>query len=217
MKKLGLALMGLLMIASTGAFAQASFGVKAGLNLSKMSEKMGGNKVDDIKFKPGINIGAFADLKLSDLLAVEAGLQVEMKGFKMKDEDEWFGTKVTSKLSTNLIYVTIPVDVRLNFGDFYVLAGPYLGIGASGKVKSTIESDGDKVKETETLEFGNDKKDSDLKRMDIGLGFGAGYEFTDNLGARLGYDLGLTNLLPGGDKDNKTTNGSINLSVTYRF
>lgn len=92
-----------------------------------------------------------------------------------------------------------------------------MGIAASGKLKNTIEYDGDKEKETETLEFGNDEKDSDLKRLDIGLGFGAGYEFTDNLGARLGYDLGLANLVPGGDKDNKITNGSINLSVTYRF
>lgn len=121
MKKLGLALMGLLMISSTGAFAQASFGVKAGLNFSNMPQKFGGEKVDDIKLKPGFNIGAFADLKLSDLLAVEAGLQVETKGYRMKEES--FG--VTYKQSLNLIYVTIPVDARFNFGDFYVLAGPY--------------------------------------------------------------------------------------------
>lgn len=213
MKKLGLALMGLLMISSTGAFAQTSFGVKAGMNLSKMTVKSGGEKVDDIKLKPGFNIGAFADLKLSDLLAVEAGLQVETKGYRMKDGA--FG--ITYKNSVNLIYVTIPVDARFNFGDFYVLAGPYLGIAASGKGKASAEYDGDKEKETITLEFGNDEKDSDLKRLDIGLGVGAGYEFTDNIGARLGYDLGLTNILPGGDKDKKYTNGSINLSVTYRF
>lgn len=207
--------MGLLMLSATGAFAQLSFGVKAGLNLSKMSVKYGGDKDDDIIMKPGFNVGAFADFELSDLLAVEAGINVETKGMKYKLEEDLLDTK--TKIITNIAYVTIPVDVRLNFGSAYVLAGPYFDIAAAGKEKTTVEHKGDKVKNSEKLEFGNDKHESNLKRMDVGLGFGAGYEFTDNIGARLGYDLGLSNILPGGDKDNKITNGSLNLSVTYRF
>ena len=170
MKKLGFALMGLLMISSTGAFAQLSFGVKAGANFSNMMFKAGGEKVDDIKFKPGFNIGAFADFELSDLLAVEAGLNVETKGFKMKEEILDNEIKAT----TNIFYVTVPVDVKLTFGSFYVLAGPYVGIAAAGKSKTKI-------------------------------------------GVRAGYDLGLANLQGKGDKDNSSKNGSINVSVTYKF
>ena len=205
--------MGLLMISSTGAFAQMSFGVKAGLNFSNMTLKAGGDKVDDIKFKPGINVGAFADFELSDMLGVEAGMNVETKGFRMKNEA--FG--ITSKTSMNLFYVTIPVDVKLTFGSLYVLAGPYVGVGVIGKYKHTFEGNDEKEKHKEDLEFGNDEGKSDLKRLDAGLGVGVGYEINDNLGIRAGYDLGLSNLQPGGDKDNSSKNGSINISATYKF
>ena len=217
MKKLGFALMGLLMISSTGAFAQLSFGVKAGLNLSNMTLKTAGEKEDDIKFKPGLNIGAFGDFELNDMLAVEAGLNVETKGFMMKDDEEFMGKKMKSKATTNLVYVTVPVDVKLTFGSFYVLAGPYVGVAAKGKAKSKMEFDGETEKHDENLDFGNDKEKSDLKRLDFGLGIGAGYEINDNLGVRAGYDLGLSNLAPNGDKDNSIKNGSINISATYKF
>ena len=211
MKKLGFALMGLLMISSTGAFAQLSFGVKAGANFSNMMFKAGGEKVDDIKFKPGFNIGAFADFELSDLLAVEAGLNVETKGFKMKEEILDNEIKAT----TNIFYVTVPVDVKLTFGSFYVLAGPYVGIAAAGKSKTKTEYKGDTHKDSESLDFGDDY--GKTKRLDFGLGLGAGYEINDNLGVRAGYDLGLANLQGKGDKDNSSKNGSINVSVTYKF
>ena len=216
MKKLGFALMGLLMISSTGAFAQLSFGVKAGLNLSNMTLKTAGEKEDDIKFKPGLNIGAFGDFELNDMLAVEAGLNVETKGLLMKEEEEFLGNKMKSKATTNLIYVTVPVDVKLTFGSFYVLAGPYVGVAATGKVKNKVESNGDTHKETHDMNLGSGD-DDDLKRLDFGLGFGAGYEINDNLGVRAGYDLGLSNLTPKGDKDNSIKNGSINISATYKF
>ena len=216
MKNLGLALMGLLMISSTGAFAQMSFGVKAGLNLSNMTLKAGGEKMDDIKFKPGFNVGAFADFELSDLLSVEAGMNIETKGYLMKEKYEEYGFKVKTKNTANLVYVTIPVDAKLTFGSFYVLAGPYVGIAAAGKVKSKMETDSHTDKHDDSLDFGSDKKD-DLKRLDLGLGLGAGYEINDNLGVRLGYDLGLSNLTPEGDKDNSSKNGSINISATYKF
>lgn len=215
--KMKFTLVAALMFASVASFAQLSFGVKAGLNLSTATQKFGGEKVDDIKMKPGFNLGLIADYSISDLLAVETGLTVENKGFKMKEEEKFFGIKTESKMTTNLFYATIPVDIRLNFSKLYVLVGPYFGVAVAGKVKTTVKADGEKETESEKLEFGNDELESDMKRMDVGLGFGAGYELNDNLGLRLGYDLGLSNLLPGGDKDNSMKNGSLNISATYKF
>ena len=221
MKKLGFALMGLLMISSTSAFAQASFGVKAGLNFSNMNAKYAGNKDDDAKFKPGINIGAFADIAFSDMLGLETGLNIETKGnmYKDKDEEEVLGTKIKTKYkqTTNILYFTIPVDVKLTFGNIYVLAGPYVGIAATGKTKMKSEFDGHEDKHDESLKFGNDKDDSDLKRMDLGLGLGVGYEINENLGVRLGYDLGMSNLIIEGDKDNSAKNGVVSVAATFKF
>ena len=114
MKKLGFALMGLLMISSTGAFAQMSFGVKAGLNFSTMTNKTDGkkDKDDETRFKPGINVGAFADFELSNLLAVEAGMNVEAKGLKTKHEfkNEFTGSKETIKDKMSLYEAEILED-----------------------------------------------------------------------------------------------------------
>ena len=71
------------MALSTPAFSQElSFGAKVGLNLSSATIKSGGEKADDIKMLPGLNVGVFADMNFSDLLALEAGLQYEQKGYK---------------------------------------------------------------------------------------------------------------------------------------
>ena len=213
-----MAIAGLLMISSIGAFAQMSFGAKAGLNLTNMTIKAGDEKNDDISYKYGFNAGAFADFSISDLFGVEAGLNVEMKGYQINNEYDGSLGITSETIKENLTYVTIPVDVKLSFGSFYVLAGPYFGIAAIGKIKVKKEfKNTDDYKHTEDIKFGNKKGESDLKRMDLGVGFGAGYEINNHLGIRLGYDLGLANLQPGGDSKNSTKNGSINISATYKF
>jgi opacity protein-like surface antigen len=211
MKKLGFALMGLLMISSTGAFAQMSFGVKAGLNFTNMNIKNSGDKDNDAKFKAGINAGAFADFELTDMLGAEVGMNFETKG-SMKKFNEG-----KTKDIINVVYVTVPVDVKLTFGSLYVLAGPYASVAVMGKTKIKAKGDDDNFKESRDIEFGNEEGKSNMKRLDFGLGVGVGYELNDNLGVRAGYDLGLSNLEPGGDKKNSMKNGSINISATYKF
>lgn len=146
MKKIAIALMGLMLISSTSAFAQLSYGVKAGLNFSKMSMKVDGETVDDIKFNPGLNLGAFADFGFSDMLALETGLTVEKKGFMMKEEETAYDVEVKMTSKFNIVYATIPIQARLNFGNFYALAGPYVGIGLTGKqkVKMTVDDETEK-------------------------------------------------------------------------
>lgn len=217
MKKIAIALMGLMLISSTSAFAQLSYGVKAGLNFSKMSMKVDGETVDDIKFNPGLNLGAFADFGFSDMLALETGLTVEKKGFMMKEEETAYGVEVKMTSKFNIVYATIPIQARLNFGNFYALAGPYVGIGLTGKQKVKMTVDDETEKDDDSIEFGNDAGKSDVKRLDFGLGIGAGYEINDNLGVRLGYDLGIANLQPGGDSNYSARNGSISISATYKF
>lgn len=217
MKKIVFALMGLIIISSTSTFAQLSYGVKAGLNFSKMSMKVDGESVDDIKFNPGVNFGVFADFGISDILALETGLTIEKKGFKTKEEETSYGVDVEMTSKFNIVYATIPVQARLNFGNFYAMAGPYIGIGLTGKHIVKVTVDDETEKDDDSIEFGNDAGKSDVKRFDFGFGIGAGYEITDNLGVRLGYDLGIANLQPGGDSNYSARNGSISISATYKF
>jgi len=198
---------------ATPAFSQdLSFGAKVGINLSKAAMKFDGEKADDIKMLPGLNVGVFADKNFTDLLALEVGLQYEQKGYKYTYKEH--GEELKDKYAIQ--YLTIPVNLRANLsvGDntLYFLAGPTLGLGLSAK--ETVEYNGEK--ESETAKFG-DGEDDDIKRMNVGLLFGAGYDLSSNLGFRVTYDLGLSNLVPKGDSDNKVTTGVIGIAVTYKF
>ncbi|MBQ3656233.1 MAG: PorT family protein [Bacteroidales bacterium] len=211
MRKLKVLLAAAAVAVSSSAFAQdLSFGVKAGLNLSKQAYKVGGTKVSssDNKMLTGICIGAYADLNFSDMLALEAGLQFEQKGGKMKSGKE------TEKEVIN--YFTIPVNLRANLpvGDnnLYFLAGPTFGIGLSGK-ETYEDEDGS---ESASAKFGNGE-DDDCKRINVGLLFGAGFEMSNNIGVRVTYDLGLSNLIPKGDSDNSVKTNVLGLAVTYKF
>ena len=202
---------------SSSVFAQdIDFGVKAGLNISNFSAKYGGNKNNDLKSKIGISLGAFADYNLSDMFAVEAGLQFDQIGSKY----EWSEDDESDKVTTNVNYLTIPINFRANLpvGDnkLYFLAGPTIGLALSGKEKSEYTEDGKTTKDDNALKFGSGDEDN-MKRMNLGFLLGAGFEMTNNLGFRLTYDIGLSNLEPKGDSDNSLKTGCLGLSVTYKF
>ena len=212
---------------SVSSFAQdINFGVKAGVNFSNMGGKADGKTVEDVKMIPGINLGAYADFNFTDMLALETGLQFEQKGYKFEKSFEELGRKYkyTDKYIIN--YFTIPVNLRANLavGDnnLYFLAGPTFGIGLSGKDKWEYEKDGEKESDDTSLKFGdstgNEFEDGDdLHRMNIGLLFGAGFEMSNNLGIRVSYDLGLSNLMPGGDSDNSCKTKVFGIALTYKF
>ncbi|MBR4440483.1 MAG: PorT family protein [Bacteroidales bacterium] len=202
---------------SSSAFAQdIDFGVKAGMNISNFSEKYGGSKVNDNKSKIGISLGAFADYSLTDMFAIEAGLQFDQVGSKF----EWSEDDESEKITTNVNYLTIPINFRANLavGDnkLYFLAGPTIGLGLSGKEKAEYTEDGKTNKTDDALKFGSGDEDN-MKRMNLGFLLGAGFEMTNNIGFRLTYDIGLSNLLPKGDGDNSLKTGCLGLSVTYKF
>ena len=213
MKAIKLLVIAAVLAISAPAFSQdVSFGVKAGLNLASASIKMDGNKAEDIKILPGLNVGVFADFNFTDLLGLEAGLQYEQKGYKFTTKE--FSEEIKDKYAIQ--YLTIPVNLRANIavGDntLYFLAGPTFGIGLSAK--ETVEY-GDE-KESESAKFGSGE-DDDIKRMNLGLLFGAGFDLASNLGFRVTYDIGLSNLGPKGDSDNKVTTGTIGVALTYKF
>ncbi|MBR3711808.1 MAG: PorT family protein [Bacteroidales bacterium] len=213
MKAIKLLVIAAVMALATPAFSQElSFGAKVGLNLSSATIKSGGEKADDIKMLPGLNVGVFADMNFSELLALEAGLQYEQKGYKFTYKEQ--GEELKDKYAIQ--YLTIPVNLRANLamGDntLYFLAGPTFGLGLSAK--ETVEYNGEK--ESESAKFGNGEED-DIKRMNVGLLFGAGFDLSSNLGFRVTYDLGLSNLVPKGDSDNKCTTGVIGVALTFKF
>jgi hypothetical protein len=122
--------------------------------------------------------------------------------------------------TANLFYLVIPVTAKYSADlgglKIYGQAGPYFGIGLSGKYKSTFEYEGDKETDTETVEWGNDSENDDLKRPDFGLHIGGGIGI-NNLQFGLFYELGLANLSPYTGDGFRIKNRTFGLAATFFF
>lgn len=211
---------------STGAYAQVSFGIKAGLNLSDMNGRIDGIKDSDTKTKPGFNIGGLVDYSFTDVLGLETGLILDSKGYEYRFDNngDFSSSAEYGKLVTNVMYLDIPINLKAQFDvgktRVFGLFGPYIGIALSGKIKAKgdLKSDLEQlgIETEESIEFGGSETNDNLKRFDFGLMLGAGVGIKA-FEISTGYDFGLVNILPGGDSDNYIKNGLFKLSLAYFF
>ena len=185
-------------------FAQVNFGVKAGLNLANMSlSGEGSDEFDDLKkMLITFQVGGVVEFSLTESVALQSGLMLVGKGFKLEEGD--------IKATTNPIYLQVPVLVLYKGEMFYVGGGPYVGFGLFGNAKFEDES--------ESLNFGNDA-DDDFAPLDFGLQLEAGVILNGNIRLGAGYGLGLANAIPKdarGD-DDSAKHGVISINAAYMF
>lgn len=196
---------------SVNAFAQATFGVKAGLNLSNMLwEDDDYTYSDEMNFtsKPGFNFGPTLELPISEKISFETALLLSTLGAKA----EFDNGEGTTKRSVNLLYLNVPLTAKIKFdvGGMQVFGalGPYLGYGISGTFKTEGESD-------EDVKWGSSDED-DFKPFDAGAHFGAGIGIKAfEIG--LSYELGLANIAVYTDNGYKELNRCFAISVGYKF
>ncbi|REC42911.1 porin family protein [Chryseobacterium pennipullorum] len=195
MKKI---LLGFALVAGTFTFAQKTtsthtsspvrFGLKAGLNISSISG-------DGLKSKAGFYGGAFANIPVAQDFSVQP--EVLYSGMGAKDDFD-------GNAKLNLDYIAVPVMFQYNaLPNLYLEAGPQFGFLMSAKSKYNSAS--------------VDVKD-ELKTFDFGIGLGAGYYFTNNIGVNLRYVAGLTDLAknrPSGSDSSK--NGVFQVGLAYKF
>lgn len=210
MKKVLLSLIAVAIL-FVGAQAQITFAPRVGLNMANV----GGDDTDDNKMKMGMQIGAIVNYGFSDAISLQTGLLFSQKGTKIDAEG------YSDPIIVNVNYLEIPINavygLELGGNTLQFLAGPYVGIGLSGKVKSDMEG----FEDTD-IQFVSDAIDADadkapMKRFDMGLNIGAGYKI-DNIQIQANYGLGFANLIPDYDGlDDKNTNGVMQISVAYFF
>lgn len=194
MKKL---LLGLSIAISSLTFAQEKakesalpvrFGLKAGLNVSTIS---GG----DSKAKAGFYGGAFANIPVASSFSVQP--EVLYSGLGAKAEG-------MSDLKVNLSYISVPVMFQYNaLPNFYVEAGPQFSFLVDSKFKYQSVSV---------------KANDYIKGFDFGIGLGAGYYFTDNLGLNARFVAGVVDIAKetmGTDAEGK--NNVFQIGLSYKF
>jgi len=129
-------------------------------------------------------------------------------------------TKEDQTLRLNLIYVDIPLlakgyySVRNN--KIFGTVGPNLGLGLFGKSKTERTGTSQNTNEEHVIEWGSDKDEDYLKRLDLGLSVGAGIQVSD-LEIGLNCQISLFNVSSFVNDGDKIRNRILALTLAYKF
>ena len=198
MKKLFL---GAAIAMSSLTFAQ-QFGIKAGMNVSSISN----DGWDDSKAKVGFYGGLFMNAPLAESFSIQPEILYNNLG--SKTERTVAGTKYSSTL--NLDYIAVPVMFQYNATpEFYLEAGPEFGFLVNASSKATAGNNSN-ITNIDTDSF---------NKFNMGIGLGAGFNITNKLGINARYVAGLNDITDndkwGSDANNKNNNFQVGLA--YKF
>jgi len=206
MKKLFL---GLGLVAGTFAFAQTSpmFGIKAGMNVSSLSTEEG---LSDQGSKIGFYGGLFMNAPLSEQFSIQPELIYSQYGDKYDYVNPLNDQRYS--YSRNLDYIALPVMFQYNATpSFYLEAGPEFGLLVSAKNKAKNESQND------VIDTSGNYKDN-LNNFNVGVGLGAGYYFTPNIGITARYTAGLTDINKSENNDGDAVRNNVfQVGLAYKF
>lgn len=229
MKKL---ILGIAVLSTSLAFAQTTtpkssssdvrFGVKAGMNVSSLSKDAG---LEDQKSKIGFNAGVFATIPVAESFSIQPEVLYNQLGAKVDSKNEYTLAGITTKnvesYSTKFDYISVPVMFQYNFvPNFYVEAGPEFGFMISAKNKgdrTTTVTNGTNVS-TNTASYTENINKDNLSTFNFGIGLGAGYYFTDNLGITARYTAGVTDVAKNRPNGwDAIRNNNFQVGLAYKF
>jgi opacity protein-like surface antigen len=182
---------------SAATVAQVKFGVKAGVNLSQLSDVTASGSGVDLKMmeKDGMTVGyhagVFANISFGSTIGFQPELLFSMQGGKQKLSELFSdvdGEDLTdASVSYQLGYVAMPLLLEFKpAGDLGILVGPQVGYNLMRK--ATSEYNGEK----ETIS-GDDFDDefNPLRALDAGLVVGLQYKFAGKAYLGVRYYLGF--------------------------
>ena len=153
------------------------FGVKAGLNINKLSVS------PELDFpvpaaRPGIHIGGFAQFELANSFSIQPELTLSSQGGVDEDKDDWQRVKLT--------YMNLAAPFKYNLANnLHFSVGPQLGFLTGGVFEKEDKEDGEiKIQSAGYL----------LKGTDLAIGLGLGYTLASGIDFHMRYNHGLTDL-----------------------
>ena len=204
------------------ADAQVTFGIRTGLNYANW-QGAGINSLNNIvaytkgfvttTSRKAFHIGGYADIPLGNGMSFEPGLQYSQKGYVLKGDLaitalKFIGVNASAKVESNYIDIPLLLKADLSKG---------LSIYAGPQVSFLVHSDFHLNAGILGISLYNKKIDitSDFNKTDLGLSGGIGYQFSNGINMKAGYDYGLTRL----DKNDsyKAYNRVVKISLGYRF
>lgn len=231
--------------------AQIGIAPEAGLNIANMRGEYNYNAstgkagTDEIKggAKLGVKVGANININIADRIQIQPGIFYSTKGYKQGDKqnNEHGYYNAATQENVTLHFAEIPVNIQYMFNDpgegrFFVGLGGFMGVAFSGK---TIKDKGTEsifpsynsqnglhpdrlASEGGSLKFGNDAPSNDMRRFDFGAQANIGYQLRSGIFFRAMYQLGISNLLPQGNRTTgdaslKSSNLTVSLGYTLGY
>jgi hypothetical protein len=191
---------------------EIKFGAKAGLNIANLT-----GYFPDSSPLTGFNVGVFAEIKIANKFAVQPELLFSTQGNKMKvpvlDASSDYLYSYDGKW--NLSYLNLPVMAKYYILDkLSIETGPQIGLLLSAKAKYSSDDRALPSLNTSTAEY--DIKNY-IKSVDLGLNFGATYDFSENLSVNFRYNLGLANINNEPMSSSNIKNKVLSLSLGYKY
>ncbi|MFY0254460.1 porin family protein [Chitinophaga sp. 30R24] len=169
------------------------FGVKGGLNISKLTS------YNNSKVLAGFNAGGLVNFSINEDWSIQPELLYSTQGTQLKDS--YFNGLAVFSTTLKYDYINIPVMVQYNIVPaFYLEAGPQVGFLTNAQLKTG--------KATTDIKDGR-------QTADFGINFGFGYKFDMGLGFGARYNFGLTNVNESDDYRNKNSVAQINLFYIF--
>ncbi|MDH6253731.1 opacity protein-like surface antigen [Chryseobacterium sp. H1D6B] len=225
MKKLFL---GLAMAAGTLVFAQEQkkqvqtgavrFGIKAGGNAASFSEQELSIKI----MKLGFHAGGFVNIPISQKFSIQPEVLYNQLGAENVDVAVAAASEKIKGYKASLNYISVPLMIQMRpTRNFYIEAGPEFSYFLNGKIKGeravvTGTADGATVVVTES--YSEDINKDTINKLNVGLGLGLGYDFSNHLGMNARYVNSLTDIAKDRlDGQNTVNNRVFQLGLNYKF
>jgi Outer membrane protein beta-barrel domain len=189
-----------LFVLSGRVHAQAAFGFRAGVLISKQ-DFQNGDLNDDITSKLGADLALVADFPIGDGFSISPELHWMQKGAKI---EAFNGT--VGEISRTFNYLELPLLFKVHFGKdagIFLLGGP-----SAGYLLTATDKDQDGQTNDIDLDF--------YKRTEFGAHLGGGIE----VGAFLidvRYILGLSNIFEDDNSELEITNKSFGAGLSLIF
>ncbi|HYH13572.1 MAG TPA: porin family protein [Flavisolibacter sp.] len=187
---------------------RTTFGIRAGVNFQTLNgEDADGNELE-YNISTGFHAGLNAEIPVGSGFYVQPGVMYSLKGAELAN----------NRNKIRLSYVEVPVNLVykpiLGTGNMILGFGPYVGFGVDGKYE--VNNTGRDIDFVGEYEPNNNTLQ--LRRLDGGANFLAGYEFANKVSFQLNAQLGLLNIRPENyPNDSKLKNTGFGVSLGYRF
>lgn len=190
-----------------GVSAQATFGVKAGVNFASILNE----NIDGVKGRTSFNFGVMAEIETSSSTSFQAELVYSGQGFKY--EGGTIDGDLVPEDTYKLDYLNIPLVFKYYINDeFNFQIGPQVGFLVSSKTEN------DSVDSSVINDF--------FTTASFDILFGLGYKFENGLTFDARYNLGMTDIWKGPTTnpgypyyyyEYGKANGVVQLSLGYYF